>query len=559
MEPTGERSGHFIEQIIRKDLESGRIQQVYTRFPPEPNAYLHIGHAKSICLNFGLAEDFGGKCNLRFDDTNPAKEEEEYMESMKEDIRWLGFQWDKLCYASDYFEQFYLWALELVDKGLAYVDHQSVEEIRKNRGTATGKGNESPWRNRTVEENRILLEKMKAGEMADGECVLRARIDMSHPNIQMRDPILYRVLHKSHYRTKDQWCIYPMYDFAHGYEDAIEGITHSICTLEFQDHRPLYDWLLDNVSVPSRPRQYEFARLNLSYTVMSKRLFLEMVAQGIVNGWDDPRMPTLRGLRRRGFTPASIRRLCQEVGVAKADSIVDYEFFEYIIREELNESAERAMVVLDPLKIVIENYPEGKVEELPAENNPEDPTAGERMIPFSREIYIERADFMENPPKKFFRLAPGREVRLKHAYYITCKEIVKDNDGNILELRCVYDPESKGGGTADGRKVRGTLHWVSAAHAVDAEVRLYDRLFTLRNMGEMEEGKGYKDYLNPDSLIIHQHTKAEPALKNAQLGQSFQFLRLGYFTVDPDTREGKPVFNRIVALKDSWKKTQSST
>ncbi len=556
MKPVNRSPRNFIEQIIMDDLKSGRIQQIRTRFPPEPNAYLGIGHAKSICLNFGLAKDFGGTCNLRFDDTNPAKEEEEYMESMKEDIRWLGFEWDQLCYASDYFEQFYQWALELIDKGLAYVDHQSVEEIRKNRGTASSKGTESPWRNRSIAENRTLFERMRAGSMGNGECVLRAKIDMSHPNTQMRDPILYRVLHQSHYRTGDRWCIYPMYDFAHGYEDAIEGITHSLCSLEFEDHRPLYDWLLDNVSVPSRPRQYEFARLNISFTVISKRLYLEMVKQGIVNGWDDPRMPTLRGLRRRGFTPTSIRRFCQEVGVAKADSIVDYEFLEYIIREELNKSAPRVMAVLNPLKVIIENYPEGMVEELPAENNPEDPTAGERKIPFSRELYIEADDFMEHPPKKYFRLSPGAEVRLKHAYYITCNEILRDTEGKIVELRCRYDPDSRGGGTLDGRKVRGTLHWVSANHALEAEVRLYDKLFTLRNMGEMEEGKGYKDYLNPQSLICLPNALIEPSLKNATVGDSFQFLRQGYFTADPDSTKEKLVFNRIVALKDSWKKQQ---
>ncbi len=547
---------NFIEQLIMDDLESGRVQQIRTRFPPEPNAYLGIGHAKSICLNFGLAQDFGGTCNLRFDDTNPAKEEEEYMESMKEDIRWLGFEWDQLCYASDYFEQFYQWALELIEKGLAYVDHQSVEEIRKNRGTASSKGTESPWRYRSISENRTLFEQMRAGAMENGECVLRAKIDMSHPNIQMRDPILYRVLHQPHYRTGDRWCIYPMYDFAHGYEDAIEGITHSLCSLEFEDHRPLYDWLLDNVSVPSRPRQYEFARLNISFTVMSKRLFLEMVKQGIVNGWDDPRMPTLRGLRRRGFTPASIRRFCQEVGVAKADSIVDFEFLEFIIREELNKRAPRVMAVLNPLKVVIENYPEGMVEELPAENNPEDPTAGERMLPFSRELYIEADDFMEHPPKKYFRLSPGAEVRLKHAYYITCTDVIRDSEGKIVELRCSYDPDSRGGGTSDGRKVRGTLHWVSADHALEAEVRLYDKLFTLRNMGEMEDGKGYKDYLNPDSFICLPNALIEPSLQNAIVGDSFQFLRQGYFTVDPDSTSDKLVFNRTVALKDSWKKHQ---
>jgi glutaminyl-tRNA synthetase len=545
---------NFIEQIIVNDLESGRVQTVSTRFPPEPNGYLHIGHAKSICLNFGIAEKFGGTCNLRFDDTNPTKEEEEYVESIKEDVRWLGFEWENLCYASDYFNQFYEWALELIQSGKAYVDHQSPEVIRLTRGTLKEPGEESPFRNRSVEENLELFEKMKNGDFEEGECVLRAKIDMSHPNLNMRDPVLYRILKKSHHNTGDKWCIYPMYDFAHGYEDAIEGITHSICTLEFQDHRPLYDWLLDNVSVPNRPRQYEFARLNLTYTVMSKRKLLELVNKGYVAGWDDPRMPTICGVRRRGFTPSSIRRFCKEIGVSKTNSMVDIEFLHHCIREELNKTADRVMAVLKPLKVVIENYPEGQVEEIDALNNPEDPDSGWRKVPFSREIYIEREDFMENPPKKFFRLAPGREVRLKHAYFITCKEVIKDDNGEIRELRCVYDPETRGGDAPDGRKVKGTLHWVSAFHAVKAEVRLYDNLFTLRNMDDMDEGKDYKEYLNPDSLEILHDAVIEPAMANPDPYTRVQFLRNGYFCVDPGTKPGKPVFNRIVSLKDTWAK-----
>jgi len=557
MEPGNEKQLNFIEQIIVEDLESGRVQEVITRFPPEPNGYLHIGHAKSICLNFGLAESFKGKCNLRFDDTNPEKEEEHYMQAIKEDVGWLGFQWAQLCYASDYFEQFYRWAVELVTAGLAYVDHQSPEEIRQTRGTLTEPGENSPFRNRSVEENLDLLEKMRKGEFDEGECVLRAKIDMSHPNINMRDPVMYRILKKAHYRTGNHWCMYPMYDFAHGYEDAIEGITHSICTLEFADHRPLYDWFLDNVHVPSRPRQYEFARLNLSYTVMSKRLLLGLIQEGIVNGWDDPRMPTIQGLRRRGYTPSSIRRFCGEIGVAKSNSMVDYELLEHTIREELNTTAQRVMVVLRPLKVVIENYPEGREELIEYQNNPEDPSMGTRMVPFSRELYIEQDDFREDPPKKFFRLAPGKEVRLKHAYYLTCREIIKDTSGNIVELRCEYDPQSRGGETADGRKVRGTLHWVSAPHAVNVEVRLYDKLFTLKNMSEMEEGKSYHDYLNPNSLEVLRGSLAEPVLKEAKPFDRFQFLRQGYYTVDYESTQDTPIFNRIVALKDTWAKIQS--
>lgn len=547
---------NFIEKIIDEDLKSGRIQQVVTRFPPEPNGYLHIGHAKAVTLNHGFAKTFGGRFNLRFDDTNPEKEEEEFMQAIMDDVRWLGCQWDELRYASDYFDQFYEWALELIRSGKAYVDDQSPEEIRISRGTLTEPGKDSPFRSRTIEENLRLFEEMRTGQKEEESCVLRAKIDMSHPNMNMRDPILYRIVKKPHYRTKDKWCLYPMYDFAQGYEDAIEGVTHSVCSLEFEDHRPLYDWLIENVSVPCHPHQYEFARLNISNTVMSKRILRELVNTGIVSGWDDPRMPTLRGLRRRGFTPSAIRKFLAETGLAKSYSIVDYEFLESVIRDEMNAKAQRALVVLKPIKVLIENYPTDRVEWLEAENNPEDPSAGARQIPFSREIYIEEEDFMENPPKKYFRLSPGAEVRLKYAYYITCREVVKDTAGKIVELRCVYDPESKGGGTPDGRRVKGTLHWVSAAHAVKAEVRLYDKLFTLRDMNMMEEGKSYKDYLNPDSCVIIQNALAEPMLSDVAPGTSYQFLRQGYFGADQDSRNGKPVFNRTVTLKDSWAKIQ---
>ncbi len=553
MEERTQQGGSFIEQIIRDDLESGRVSKIITRFPPEPNGYLHIGHAKSICLNFGLAEQFAGECNLRFDDTNPTKEETEYVESIKKDVSWLGFRWAKLCFASDYFEQFHRWALELIEAGKAYVDDQSAEEIRRTRGTLTEPGKDSPWRNRSVEENLDLFRRMKEGEFDEGERVLRARIDMGHPNLNMRDPVMYRILKQSHHRTGDGWCIYPMYDFAHGYEDAIEGVTHSICTLEFADHRPLYDWFIENVSAPSRPHQYEFARLNLSYTVMSKRRLLQLVNEGYVSGWDDPRMPTISGLRRRGYTPSAIRRFCSEIGVSKANSLVDIEFLNFCIREELNRDADRVMAVLDPLKIVIENYPEGKVEELEALDNPEAAEATHRRIPFCREIYIERDDFMENPPKKFFRLSPGSEVRLKHAYLVTCTDVIRDASGEIAELRCRYDPESRGGEAPDGRKVRGTLHWVSAPHAVRAEVRLYDHLFTLKDMDTMEEGKDYRDYLNADSLKVVS-ALVEPGLATARQGDRLQFLRHGYFRVDDDSRPDHLVFNRTVSLKDSWGK-----
>ena len=554
METQSAKGPHFIEQIIQDDLKNGVVKEIRTRFPPEPNGYLHIGHAKSICLNFGLAEQFGGTCNLRFDDTNPAKEETEYVESIMRDVQWLGFRWHRLCFASDYFHRFYEWALELIHAGKAYVDHQSADEIRETRGTLTAPGKESPYRNRTVEENLALFESMKRGELENGTCVLRAKIDMGHPNLNMRDPVLYRILHRHHFRSGGEWCIYPMYDFAHGYEDAIEGVTHSICTLEFEDHRPLYEWLLDNVSVPCKPRQFEFARLNLTYTVMSKRLLLTLVNEKIVSGWDDPRMPTISGIRRRGYTPSSLRRFCQEIGVSKSNSMVDIEFLQYIIREELNLEARRAMAVLDPLKVVIENYPEGQTEMLEAENNPEKPEDGTRQIPFSREVYIERDDFMENPPKKFFRLSPGTEVRLKHAYLVTCTEVVRNGDGEITELRCTYDPQSRGGEAPDRRRVKGTLHWVSVPHAVKAQVRLYENLFTLRDMSAMEEGKTFRDYLNPDSLKVLENCFVEPGLAQAGPLETFQFLRQGYFCADPDSTPERPVFNRTVALKDSWAK-----
>ena len=549
------KSLHFLEEIITRDLEEGKTREVVTRFPPEPNGYLHIGHAKSICLNFGLAEQFGGRCNLRFDDTNPAKEETEYVRSIQEDVRWLGFRWAELRYASDYFAQFHAWAVELIRKGLAYVDSSSPEEIRAGRGTLTRPGSLSPYRDRSVEENLDLFGRMTRGEFDEGACVLRAKIDMASPNLNLRDPVLYRILKRSHHRTGDTWCVYPMYDFAHGFEDAIEGVTHSICTLEFQDHRPLYDWFLENVSVPSRPRQYEFARLNLSYTVMSKRRLLELVTLGIVSGWDDPRMPTISGLRRRGYTPSSIRRFCAEIGVARADSMVEIELLQHCLREELNRTALRRMAVLRPLKVVLENWPEDRVDELPAENNPEDPGAGSRTLAFGRELYIEQDDFRMDPPKGFFRLSPGREVRLKHAYLITCREAVTDEAGQVTELRCTVDLDSRGGDAPDGRKVKGTLHWVRAQDGVPATVRLYDHLFTLRDLGDMDPDKDYKDYLNPASLT-ELPALVEPALAQAAPGERFQFLRHGYFCADGDSTGEHPLFNLTVSLKDSWAKEQ---
>ncbi len=546
---------HFVKDIVRADLAEGRFREVVTRFPPEPNGYLHIGHAKSICLNFGLAEEFGGRCHLRLDDTNPEKESMEYVRAIQEDVRWLGFDWgEHLYFASDYFEKLYEWAKELIRKGLAYVDDLSAEEIREYRGTLTEPGRESPYRNRSVEENLDLFERMRAGEFPDGSRVLRAKIDMASGNLNLRDPVMYRIKRATHYRTGDAWCIYPTYDWAHGQSDSIEGITHSICTLEFEDHRPLYDWFLEALGV-HHPRQIEFARLRLTYTVMSKRKLTQLVQDGHVAGWDDPRMPTIAGLRRRGYTPESIRDFCSRIGVAKKDSVVDVALLEHCLREDLNRRAERRMAVLRPLRVVIENYPEGQVEELEAVNNPEDPSAGTRKVPFSRVLYIERDDFMEDPPKKFFRLAPGREVRLRYAYFIRCTDVVKDAEGNVVELRCTYDPATRGGDAPDGRKVKATLHWVSAAHAAEAEVRLYDRLFTEPNPDGLKED--FRTYLNPHSLEVLTGCKLEPSLAGVEPGERYQFERLGYFAVDPDTRPGRPVFNRAVTLRDTWAKVRA--
>ena len=547
-----ERSLNFLEEIIEKSLADGAVKQIHTRFPPEPNGYLHIGHAKSICLNFGLAKRYGGLCNLRFDDTNPVKEDVEYVDSIKEDVNWLGFQWAEEHYASDYFEQLYDWAVELIRKGKAYVDDQSQEEIRLNRGTVTVPGKESPWRNRSVEENLDLFARMRAGEFADGEKVLRAKIDMAHPNMLLRDPIMYRILHSEHHRTGDKWCIYPMYDYAHGQSDSIEGITHSICTLEFDVHRPLYDWFIQQLGI-FESHQYEFARLNLTYTMMSKRKLLQCVQEGIVMGWDDPRMPTICGLRRRGYTPESIRMFADKVGVAKRDNVIDLGLLEFCVREDLNKRAERRMAVLNPIKVVITNYPEGETEIISCVNNPEDESAGHREVPFSREVYIERDDFMEVPPKKYFRLSPGNEVRLRYAYLIRCNEVIKNEQGEIVELRCTYDPMSKGGQSSDGRKVKGVIHWVSAPHAKEAEIRLFDRLFTRESLDDIEEGKTFKDYLNPASLTVVKGY-VEPSLAGTAPGSKYQFERIGYFCADKDSSVEKPVFNRTVTLKDSWSK-----
>ncbi|NOY99035.1 MAG: glutamine--tRNA ligase/YqeY domain fusion protein [Chloroflexi bacterium] len=558
MNPTDTSApSNFIHEMIEKDLETGRFDgRVQTRFPPEPNGYLHIGHAKSIVLNFGIAQKYNGKCNLRFDDTNPTKEEEEYVRSIIEDVRWLGYDWgERIFYASDYFDQLYKWAVQLIETGHAYVDDLSAEEIRAYRGTLTEPGKNSPYRERSVEENLDLFERMRAGEFPNGAKVLRAKIDMASPNMNLRDPVLYRILHAPHHRTGDKWCIYPMYDFAHGQSDSIERVTHSICTLEFENHRPLYDWLLDTLGI-YHPQQIEFARLNLSYTVLSKRRLIELVENSYVNGWDDPRMPTLSGLRRRGVPPEAIRSFAERIGVARNDSIIDVSLLEYHIRQDLNKRAERRMAVLHPLKIIITNYPEGQVEMLEAVNNPEDESAGKRTVPFSRELYIERRDFNEDPPRKYFRLAPGREVRLRYGYFVTCTNVVKDEHGEIIEVHCTYDPETKGGYAPDGRKVRGTIHWVSAAHAINAEVRLYDRLFTKHNPLDAEEGKDYKDYLNPNSLEVLAGCKLEPSLSEARPGERFQFERLGYFSVDPDTTEGRLVFNRTITLRDTWAKIE---
>jgi len=547
----------FIREIVANDVAAGTNDgRVQTRFPPEPNGYLHIGHAKSICLNFGIAREFGGRCNLRFDDTNPTKEDVEYVESIQEDIRWLGFEWDELHFASDYFEQLYDWACELIRKGLAYVDSQSLEEIRAQRGTATEPGTESPFRDRSVEENLDLFAKMRAGEFEDGSHVLRAKIDMASPHLIMRDPLLYRIRHAHHHRTGDTWCIYPMYDYAHGQSDSIEQITHSLCSLEFETHRRLYDWFIEKLGIfPSK--QYEFARLSLTYTIMSKRKLLELVQEGLVDGWDDPRMPTLRGLRRRGYTPEAIRNFCSEIGVTKYPGMTHMVVLENALRNDLNKRTERRMAVLRPLKVVITNYPEGQVEELDAVNNPEDESAGTRKVPFSRELYIEQDDFMEDPPKKFFRLGPGREVRLRWAYFLKCEEVVKDEAGNIVELRCTYDPETKGGNAPDGRKVKGTIHWVSAAHAVEAEVRLYDHLLKIEDAGDVPEDEDWKNYLNENSLEVLTGCRLEPSLAEARAGEPVQFERLGYFTVDSKhSRPEKLVFNRSVTLRDTWAKVK---
>ncbi|NLW08851.1 MAG: glutamine--tRNA ligase/YqeY domain fusion protein [Firmicutes bacterium] len=550
---------NFIEEIITRDLETNKYGgRVHTRFPPEPNGYLHIGHAKAALLNYGLAEKYGGLFNLRFDDTNPTKEDVEYVESIKEDLAWLGCKWDdRLFYASDYFERLYEYAVRLIEKGLAYVCDLSPEEIREYRGTLTEPGRESPYRNRPVAENLDLFRRMRAGEFPEGSRVLRAKIDMASPNLNMRDPVIYRIMHVPHHRTGDKWCIYPMYDFAHPLSDAIEGITHSVCSLEFEDHRPLYDWFLEALEIEQPPQQIEFARLNLNYTVMSKRKLRQLVEEGYVNGWDDPRMPTLSGLRRRGYTPEAIRDFCQRIGVAKSNSVVDIALLEHCLREDLNKRAPRVMGVLRPLRLVIENYPEGEVEEVEAVNNPEDPAMGTRKLPFSRVLYIDRDDFREVPPKKYYRLAPGREVRLKYAYLVTCTDVIKDErTGEVVELRCVYDPASKGGSAPDGRKVKGTIHWVSAGHAQPAEVRLYDRLFTRENPDDDKDGGDFKDYINRDSLEVLTSCLVEPGLANARSGEFFQFERVGYFCVDPDSTPGKPVFNRAVSLRDSWAKIE---
>lgn len=548
---TKERSLNFLEEIIEQSITNGETR-VHTRFPPEPNGYLHIGHAKSICLNFGLAEKYNGKCNLRFDDTNPVKEDVEYVDSIKEDVRWLGFNWAGEYYASDYFEQLYEWAVKLIEKGKAYVDDQTQEQIRETRGTVTVPGKESPFRNRTVGENLDLFKRMRAGEFADGEKVLRAKIDMSHSNMLMRDPIMYRIIHTEHHRTGNKWCIYPMYDYAHGESDSIEKITHSICTLEFDVHRPLYDWFIQELEIfPSH--QYEFARLNLTFTIMSKRKLLQLVENNIVNGWDDPRMPTISAMRRRGYTPESIKAFADRVGVAKRDNIIDLGLLEFCVREDLNKKAERRMAVLNPLKVVITNYPEWQTESIECVNNPEDESAGKRAVPFGREIYIDRDDFMEEPPKKYFRLSPGKEVRLRYAYLIKCEDVIKDNNGNITELRCTYDAESGGGSSSDGRRVKGVIHWVSAVEAVEAEVRLYETLFTKENPDDCEEGGTFLDYINPDSLKV-KTALLEPSLANASDRQKFQFERVGYFCKDSDSSADKLIFNRTVTLKDTWAK-----
>ena len=553
MENTERETLNFIEEIVAGDLKSGKHKSITTRFPPEPNGYLHIGHAKSICLNFGIAKKYGGKTNLRFDDTNPVKEDTEYVDSIKEDIKWLGFQWAEEHYASDYFEQLYQWACDLIKKGLAYVDDQSLEEMRENRGTVQTPGKNSPYRDRSVEENLNLFERMRNGEFPDGSKTLRAKIDMAHPNMHMRDPIMYRILHTSHHRTGDKWAIYPMYDYAHGESDSIEKITHSICTLEFDIHRPLYDWFIAQLGIfPSH--QYEFARLNLNYTVMSKRKLLQLVKENHVNGWDDPRMPTICGLRRRGYTPESIRNFCENIGVAKRDNVIDYTRLENALRDDLNKKAQRVMVVLNPVKLIIDNYPEGKSETLQAINNPEDESAGTREVSFSKELYIERDDFMENPPKKYFRMTPGQEVRLRYAYIVRCTGVDKDENGEITAIHCTYDENSRGGNPSDGRKIKGTIHWVDANKHCNAEVRLFDRLFRSESPDKVEEGHSFLENLNPDSLKVLNDCKAETFLSSAQSLDKYQFERLGYFSVDYDSTAKHLVFNRACTLKDSWSK-----
>jgi glutaminyl-tRNA synthetase len=558
--PVDAPPSNFIRDIILDDLKTNKYGgRVHTRFPPEPNGYLHIGHAKSITLNFGLAQEFGGKCNLRFDDTNPSKEETEYVDSIIEDARWLGGEWeDRMFYASDYFGQLYAWAVQLIKAGKAYVDDLTPDEVRRQRGTLTEPGQESPYRGRTVEENLDLFARMKAGEFPDGARTLRAKIDMASPNLNLRDPIMYRILHAEHHRTGKQWCIYPMYDFAHGESDSIEGITHSICTLEFEDHRPLYDWYVEQLGI-YHPQQIEFDRLNITYTLLSKRKLLALVQNNLVRGWDDPRMPTISGLRRRGYTPEAIRNFCKRVGVSKTNGTTELGLLEYYLREDLNKRAPRVMAVLRPLRVVIDNYPEGQVEQMEAVNNPEDESAGSRTVPFSRVLFIEQDDFREDPPKQYFRLAPGREVRLRYGYFVTCTSVVKDAAGQVTEIHCTYDPATRGGNAPDGRKVKSTIHWVSAEHAVDAEVRLYDTLFTREDPNEVEEGQDFTANLNPQSLEVVHGAKLEPSLRGAKTGTGYQFERLGYFAVDPDTTPEKLVFNRTVALRDTWAKIEKKT
>ncbi|HEX3746409.1 MAG TPA: glutamine--tRNA ligase/YqeY domain fusion protein [Bryobacteraceae bacterium] len=556
--PEASAPSNFIRDIIVGDNQTGKFKgRVHTRFPPEPNGYLHLGHAKSICLNFGLAREFGGKTNLRFDDTNPCKEETEYVDSIMENVRWLGFQWDGLYYASDYFGQLYEWALQMIREGKAFVCDLSAEEVRKTRGTLTEPGKESPYRNRSVEENLDLFQRMKAGEFPDGSRTLRAKVDMASPNLNMRDPVMYRILHADHHRTGSEWCIYPMYDFAHGQSDSIEGITHSICTLEFEDHRPLYDWYVDALGI-YHPQQIEFDRLNVTYTLLSKRKLLQLVQDGHVRGWDDPRMPTLAGIRRRGYPPEALRSFCGAIGVSKTNGTIELGLLEHHVRENLNRTARRVMSVLRPLRVVIDNYPEGQVDEMEAVNNPEDASAGTRTVPFSKVLYIEQDDFREIPPPKYFRLSPGKEVRLRYGYFITCTGVEKDEKDEITEIHCSYDPATRGGNAPDGRKVKSTIHWVSAAHAIDAEVRLYDNLFSKENPGETEEGQDFTANLNPHSLEIVQ-AKAEPSLATAAVGDRFQFERLGYFAVDLESAPGKLVFNRTVGLKDTWAKIEKQT